>query len=86
MSKRFSIALLLSGMVGSVLFGAGVVTVLLVPSLSDQAPVLLPVVVALSLVIAPVISWAIAPMLRAKHSRDVEALHMLTNKSVAAQA
>ena len=73
MSTRFSISLLLSMMVSAVLFGIGATTVLSIPSLSEHAPVLLPIVIVLSLVFAPIFSWVIAPKLRAKYSRQVEA-------------
>lgn len=80
MSTRFSIALLLSMMVSAVLFGIGATAVLSIPSLSEHAPVLLPVVIVLSLVFAPIVSWVIAPKLRAKYSREVEAKRSLVEE------
>lgn len=78
MSTRFSIALLLFGMVSSVLFGVGVTMVLSIPSLSAHADVLLPVVIVTSFILAPMISWVIAPKLRALWLRQQNArvLHM----------
>jgi membrane protein YqaA with SNARE-associated domain len=73
MSTRFSISLLLSMMVSAVLFGIGATTVLSIPSLSEHAPILLPIVIVLSFVFGPIVSWVIAPKLRAKYSREVEA-------------
>jgi hypothetical protein len=73
MSTRFSIAILLTMIVSSVLFGIGAVTVLSIPSLAKHAPVLLPGVIAVSFAFAPIFSWMIAPTLRAKYSREVEA-------------
>lgn len=73
MSTRFSISLLLSMMVSAVLFGIGATIVLSIPSLSENAPIFLPIVIVLSLVFAPIFSWVIAPKLRAKYSREVEA-------------
>lgn len=70
MSNQFSIALLLCGIVSSVLFGIGATGVLSIPSLSVHAALLLPIVVVASVVLAPFISWVIAPMMRAKWSRD----------------
>lgn len=70
MTTRFGIALLLCGLVSSVLFGVGAATVLSIPSLSAHASMLLPIVVAASLLLAPAICWAIAPMLRAQYSRE----------------
>ena len=73
MSTRFSISLLLSMMVSAVLFGIGATVVLSIPSLSEHAPILLPIVILLSFIFAPFFSWVIAPKLRAKYSREVEA-------------
>lgn len=73
MSIRMSISLLLSMMVASVLFGIGATAVLSISSLSKYATLLLPLVIVASFALAPVISWMIAPMLRAKYSRRVEA-------------
>ena len=73
MSTRFSISLLLSMMVSAVLFGIGATIVLSIPRLSEHAPILLPIVILLSFIFAPFCSWVIAPKLRAKYSRQVEA-------------
>ena len=77
MSTRFSISLLLSMMVSAVLFGIGAIIVLSIPSLSEHAPVLLPIVIVLSFVFAPIFAWVIAPKLRARYSRKVEARRLL---------
>jgi hypothetical protein len=76
MSTRFSIALLLFGLVSSVLFGVGATTVLSIPSLSVHAALLLPIVIVASFILAPVICWVIAPMLRAQWSRQQNALRL----------
>jgi ABC-type sulfate transport system permease subunit len=73
MSTRFSIALLLSGLMSSVLFGIGAATVLSIPSLSARAALLLPIVIVISFILAPVVCWVIAPMLRAQWSREQNA-------------
>lgn len=70
MSTRFSIALLLYGIVSSVLFGVAATTILSIPSLSGNAGLLLPIAVVASLVLAPIVCWAIAPMLRAQWQRQ----------------
>ena len=67
MSARIYITILLSLMTCSVLFGIGAVAVLSVPALSEQAKFLLPVVIAASFVIGPVIAWFMAPRLRARY-------------------
>ena len=69
MDNRTGISLLISMMVGAVLFGVGAVLVLSVPALSARASVLLPVVIAASFVISPFISWYLAPRLRARWQR-----------------
>ena len=73
MSTRMTITLLLSGLVSSVLFGVGATAVLAIPSLSANAVMLLPIVIVISFVLAPAICWMIAPMLRAKWSREENA-------------
>jgi hypothetical protein len=73
MSNRLSISVLLFMIVSAVLFGIGATTVLSIPSLSERAPVLLPIVIVLSFVLAPIFAWLIAPKLRAKYSRVAEA-------------
>jgi hypothetical protein len=46
--------------------------VLSIPSLSDYAAYLLPIVVVLSFAISPFIAWAMAPMLRSRWQRQHE--------------
>lgn len=73
MSTRMSISLLISMIVAAVLFGIGVTTVLSVPSLSGNAMFLIPLVIVVSFVLTPILSWLVAPTLRAKYQRHVEA-------------
>jgi hypothetical protein len=56
----------------AVLFGIGAVAVLSVPTLNEQAKILLPIVIAASFVLGPITAWFIAPRLRARYwkSRD----------------
>lgn len=72
MSTRFRIASLIFGMINAVLFGAGAILVLSVPDLSAQAMTLLPVVVALSFLIAAPAAWFLAPRLRLRFWRGRE--------------
>lgn len=67
---RFGIAAVVGLMVNAVLFGAGLIAVLMIPALNANAFVALPVMIVLSFVIAAPISWAIAPRLRARYWRD----------------
>lgn len=80
MSTRLSITLLLCGLVSSVLFGIGATTVLSIPSLSVHAAVLLPIVVVASFVMAPVICWFVAPILRSRFARQDAASQLLLEK------
>lgn len=70
MTTRAYIAFTLVLMVNAVMFGAGAITVLSVPALSDNAVYLLPAVIAISMIVSPLIAWAIAPALRARWNRD----------------
>ena len=70
MRARIYITILLSLMTCSVLFGVGAVAVLSVPMLSEQAKFLLPIVIAASFVLGPIIAWFMAPRLRARYWKD----------------
>ena len=69
-STRAQIAALVFSMTNSVLFGAGLVVVLLVPALNENAGIWICVVIAASLVIAAPFAWLIAPRLRARYWRQ----------------
>ena len=73
LSTRARIAILIYSMTNAVLFGIGIVTVLNVPSLAGHLWIGIPVVVALSLLLAAPIAWFIAPRLRARDWRREEA-------------
>ena len=66
---RLGIAAMVGLMVNAVLFGVGLITILMTPALSANAFVALPVMIALSFVVSAPISWAIAPRLRARYWR-----------------
>ena len=72
MGTRVQIAALIFLMVNAVLFGAGLITVLTIPALAAHAMGLIPVVVALSFVLAAPIAWLLAPRLRARYWRERE--------------
>jgi hypothetical protein len=72
MGTRVQIAALIFLMVNAVLFGAGLITILTVPALAAHAMALIPVVVALSFVVAAPVSWLMAPRLRARYWRERE--------------
>ena len=69
MKLRAYIAILVAMMANAVLFGVGIIAVTAVPYLSENASTLIPAVVIASFVIAPVIGWYIAPMLRSRWQR-----------------
>jgi len=58
---RLKVAALVFCMVNAVLFGAGLITVLMVPTLAEHAFFLIPSVVVGSFILAPPISWFVAP-------------------------
>lgn len=56
-----------SMMINAVLFGTGVVIVLSLPALTLQEKALIPTVVVLSFVLAPLLSMLIAPRMRIRN-------------------
>lgn len=54
-------------MINAVLFGAGVITVLSVPALADQAKYLIPVVVVASFAITPLLCGFVARRMRIRN-------------------
>jgi len=69
MSTRFQIAALVFMMVNAVAFGVGIVPVLLIPSLANNAFEAIPAVVIASFLVSAPLSWFIAPRLRARYRR-----------------
>jgi hypothetical protein len=69
MSTRFQIAMLVFMMVNAVVFGVGIVPVLLIPSLANKAFEAIPAVVIASFLVRAPLSWFIAPRLRARYWR-----------------
>jgi multidrug efflux pump subunit AcrB len=67
---RVGIAALIYSMTNAVIFGAGLITVLLLPDLRGQDMISIPVVVVASLILAAPIAWLIAPRLRARYWRQ----------------
>jgi hypothetical protein len=67
---RARVAALIFVMVNAIVFGAGLVTVLAVPALAQHASFWIPAVVLASFVLAPPLSWLVAPwmMLRFVHA------------------
>jgi ABC-type sulfate transport system permease subunit len=75
MTTRTRISFIVAMMVSSVLFGIGAVMVLSIKSLNVDAAFWLPVVIVVSIVISPFLSWAIAPMMRARWMREHQHPH-----------
>ena len=69
-STRTQIAVLVYSMTNAVLFGAGLIVVLMVPALNAHAGFWIAAVVAASLIIAAPFAWLIAPRLRARYWRQ----------------
>ena len=66
---RAQISALIFTMTNAVLFGAGLIAVLLVPALNANAGFWIAMVVAFSLLVAAPVAWLIAPRLRARYWR-----------------
>ena len=66
---RAQISALICTMTNAVLFGAGLIAVLLVPALNANAGFWIAMVVAFSLLVAAPVAWLIAPRLRARYWR-----------------
>lgn len=87
-SMRMRVAALIFSMVNAVLFGLGLILVLSVRSLSDNAFFWIPLVIVASFALAPPIAWLLAPTMMqrflkarnppiaARLSRDIEASNM----------
>jgi hypothetical protein len=69
MSTRFQIALLIFMMANAVVFGVGIVLVLMIPVLAAYAFEAIPAVVVASLLVSAPASWFIAPTLRSRYQR-----------------
>jgi hypothetical protein len=69
MDTRTRVTWLIYGMTNAVLFGVGLVTILLIRPLADRAFVLIPVVVIVSFALAYPVAWWIVPWLRARNER-----------------
>jgi len=65
-TTRFQIAAMIFMMVNAVAFGAGIVPVLMIPSLANNAFEMIPAVVVASFILSAPLSWFIAPRLRAR--------------------
>ena len=72
MRIRTYLAALIYLPVNAVLFGAGAIAVLTIDYLDERATVMMPLVIALSLLLAAPLSWMIAPRMRLRHWRRRE--------------
>jgi hypothetical protein len=66
---RTQIAVLIYSITNSVMFGAGLIFVLMVPGLNANAGFWISAVVAASLILAAPVAWLVAPRLRARYWR-----------------
>ena len=69
MSTRFQIALLIFMMANAVVFGVGIVLVLMIPALAAYAFEAIPTVVVASVLVSAPAAWFIAPTLRSRYQR-----------------
>lgn len=69
MSTRLQIAAMVFMMVNAVAFGVGIVPVLLIPALANNAFETIPALMIASFLISAPLSWFMAPRLRARYWR-----------------
>ena len=67
---RTQIAVLIYSMTNAVMFGTGLIFVLMVPALSANAGFWISAVVAASLILAAPFAWLVTPRLRARYWRQ----------------
>jgi hypothetical protein len=70
MSIRLQIASMLFLMTNAVAFGVGIVPVLSIPALAQNAFTLIPAVVIASFVVSAPLAWMIAPRLQVRYARQ----------------
>ncbi|WP_018701058.1 hypothetical protein [Amorphus coralli] len=70
MQAKTQIAILIGLMANAVIFGFGAIVVLSVPPLAANAMVALPVVVAVSFALSPLVGWYLAPRAMARNWRE----------------
>ena len=68
-STRMQIAALVFSMTNAVLFGVGLIVVLMLPPLNANAGLWIAIVVAWSLILSAAFAWLLAPRLRARYWR-----------------
>ena len=68
MTNRSAISFLIYGMAQAVLFGIGMIVVLVTP-LAGYLAYSIPVVVLVSALLAVLVAWKVAPLMRARHQR-----------------
>ena len=67
--NRTRISILIYSMVNAVLFGIGLIIVLLTPRFNTNLFLWIPVVVVVSFLLAVPIAWLVAPRLQARYDR-----------------
>lgn len=72
MSVRLQLAIMVGLMINAILFAIGILTVLSIPILANNAKYAIPVVVVACFTITPFIAWIMAPRLRLRYWRDRE--------------
>ena len=72
MSVRLQLAIMVGLMINAILFGIGIVTILSVPVLADNAKYSIPVLVVACFVTTPFVAWIMAPRLRLRYWQERE--------------
>lgn len=72
MSVRLQLAIMVGLMINAILFGIGIVTVLSVPMLADNAKYSIPALVIVCFSVSPFVAWIMAPRLRLRYWRERE--------------
>jgi hypothetical protein len=67
--NRRRVAVLIYSMTNAVLFGIGLLIVLLIPPFNAHLGLAIPIVVIVSFVLAVPIAWLVAPRLQARYDR-----------------
>ena len=72
MSVRLQLAIMVGLMINAILFGIGIVTVLSIPVLADNAKYAIPTLVVACFVTTPFVAWIMAPRLRLRYWQERE--------------
>jgi hypothetical protein len=72
-ATRARIAALIYMMTNGVIFGAGLIAVMTIPALANDAAVWIPLVIVASFILAAPAAWVIAPWMRSRFGQQYRA-------------